>query len=335
MLWHIIYMLLCWCIAVAASHGEHVSSTGAWTIPATFQYRLYADTANGIVHMIQAFHEQAALSRNLDPQRSETRAVELGKTMTHSRKPASVSPPPSVLDMGAGKGHYVLFFRMHGLNASGFEGVANIEELTAGVVQQHNLAQPLGDRECASAAADWVTCLEVGEHVHVWNAESLLRNINCTARLGVVISWAQPGQYGSGHVNLRSKAWVLDRFARMGFAYDTNATRAISGASKASHYLAKNIMVYRRPALLGALPSQAQPLLALPAEARRETALAEPSAADAAEAKATKEHVRCVTMLMQRSEARYLGGRRDAASAAEIRHLVQRLSHARTPCVRS
>ena len=250
-------------LAALANHGERVNVTsGAWHIDAKFQYRLYADTANAIAHVILAFSEA-------------TRGADAANNTT-----------PSLLDFGAGKGHYVLFYREHGLSAAGYEGSANIEKLSHGVVKHRDLSQPFGTDDCASAA-DWVTCLEVAEHIHVWNERHLLRNIECSARRGVFISWAQPRQYGSGHVNLRSKAYVLERFTSLGFVYDTNATRAVSGSSLASPYLSRNMMVFRRPAL-PALESQAAQLAMLPPRARWKAAPAAPAAAQVAEVEEAK-----------------------------------------------
>ena len=85
----------------------------------------------------------------------------------------AASEPPSVLDFGAGKGHYVLFYREHGLSAAGFEGATNVEKLSHGVVKHRDLSQPLDD--CAASTADWVTCLEVAEHIQyiVWSRAQL------------------------------------------------------------------------------------------------------------------------------------------------------------------
>lgn len=100
----------------------------------------------------------------------------------------------------------------------------------------------------------------------------------------------------------------------------------MSGASKASHYLAKNLMVYRRASLLRPLSSQAQALAPLPPESRREPRTADLSGVEVAEARMTEVRVRCVSMLMQRSAERYAAGRRDDASAAELRRLGHRLA---------
>ena len=66
-------------------------------------------------------------------------------------------------------------------------------------------------------------------------------------------------------------------FIALGFVYDSNATRAVSGSSVASPYLAKNMMVFRRAAV-PALQSQAAQLAVLPPEARRRARAPEPPA---------------------------------------------------------
>lgn len=234
---------LWWPLVMA--RGQHVNySSGAWTIPSNFQYRLCADTANAIVHVANAFAEEEA-------------------------PPGTAAATPHIIDLGAGTGHYVHFFRLHGLHATGVEGAPHIEQYTNGAVRQLNLAEPLNADACALAAADWVSCLEVAEHIPVEKAQALLQNINCIARLGVVISWAQPGQFGSGHINLRSKAWVRERFAALDFVVDVNATRVVSGSSKESPYIARNVLVFRRPSRLRALPFFSGQVRALPYVAKR------------------------------------------------------------------
>lgn len=148
----------------------------------------------------------------------------------------------SLLDVGAGKGLYVRYLRNLGLRADGVEGVENVAALTSGLIRQQDLSAPF-ERPCR--AYEWVTCLEVAEHVPAASEETLLSSLNCSARTGVVLSWATPGQTGAGHVNLRSHDYVVRRMRDFGFEHDTAASL---GARRASFFpwFRKHLAVFRR-----------------------------------------------------------------------------------------
>lgn len=161
-------------MSVCAWHGEVVTKTGAWRIPPSFRYHLDEGLAEGIANFVKTNGER-------------------GDTLT---------------DIGAGKGLYVRYWNGHGLKARGVEGIQNIEKLTGGIVRYADLSTP---SNCTETTA-WATCLEVLEHIPHRFEEAALQNVNCTARRGLIVSWSPPGQIGSGHVNLRTKDWIINRF---------------------------------------------------------------------------------------------------------------------------
>ena len=61
----------------------------------------------------------------------------------------------------------------------------------------------------------------------------------------MVISWGAPGQKGAGHVNLRSKEYVVGALAPFGFVRDATASAALS---RVAHYpwFRHNVQVFRR-----------------------------------------------------------------------------------------
>jgi len=97
--------------AVVGNHGEKASVTGAWSLPKGFVYFLDRGLADGVARL--------------------------------------ASRRGTLLDVGAGKGLYVRYFRSLGLNASGVEGAANIEKITAGLVAHRELTRPF-PRPCAA-----------------------------------------------------------------------------------------------------------------------------------------------------------------------------------------
>ena len=98
------------------------------------------------------------------------------------------------------------------------------------------------------APADWILCLEVAEHIPKQHEETFLSNLHRHNRNGIVLSWSDnPG--GNGHVNIRSNAWVIERFGRMGYAHDAATQRALRRAVSDIHWYRDSIMVFRRPSV--------------------------------------------------------------------------------------
>lgn len=131
------------------------------------------------------------------------------------------SPHASVLDLGCGRGEYVRHLRSRGIPCAGVDG---------------NPMTPVFDSSCAVAdltqplllpPADWVLCLEVGEHIPNEYADVLFANIHRHNRVGVVLSWAVLEQGGRGHVNERSNDWVATKMNEMGYFWqDVRKLRA-------------------------------------------------------------------------------------------------------------
>ena len=240
-------------------HGEKVTKTGAWQIPTHFRYHLDNAYAMAIAKLVQGDDSNATL-----------------------------------LDVGAGKGLYVRYWRGYGLAAQGIEGAPNIERLTGGYIHEADLSAPLP--ECRRY--DWVTCLEVAEHVPRTAELTLLSNLNCSARRGLIISWPPPGQYGTGHVNLRPKRYVLQLLKNFSWVPDSNATRFVSAQAN-MYWFKENTLVMRRP--------DAPPFAAPSA------AVASPASHDAGALQALRSAV--VQMSVRLAEAEVRGSQADATEA--------------------
>lgn len=152
----------------------------------------------------------------------------------------------TVVDLGAGLGHYGKIFKEEGSKVAdwkGYDGALNINVVTDGLVNFMDLTQPDAADERDCAAGDWVLSLEVGEHIPKEYMHNFLRNIRCHAREGAVISWAQRGQPGFGHVNRRDVEDVMSLMKKWGFDVDMEMTEKVRNAATKT-YFRKNIVVY-------------------------------------------------------------------------------------------
>lgn len=134
----------------------------------------------------------------------------------------------TVLDVGAGVGRYVSYYRARGLAADGFDGLSDAANRSHGLVRQVDLTGPdaVGCR-----AAEVVTCMEVLEHIPRPFEAHVVARLACAATRRLILSWAGPRQMGNGHVNLRNAKYVEDAIARHGWVVNATETRALRLAS--------------------------------------------------------------------------------------------------------
>lgn len=143
---------------------------------------------------------------------------------------------PWVLDIGCGRGDYVHVLRDKGVLASGVDGnpMANtIQHCRRVDVTYHG---SLGGH-------DWTLCLEVGEHIPANLQDALLEKI-ADCRIGAVVSWAQPGQAGIGHVNCKTPEEVVALLAPYGLVPSTETEQLRTAATLS--YFKKNVLVFRK-----------------------------------------------------------------------------------------
>eukprot|EP00928_Gymnodinium_smaydae_P041316 TRINITY_DN2797_c0_g1_i5.p1 TRINITY_DN2797_c0_g1~~TRINITY_DN2797_c0_g1_i5.p1 ORF type:complete len:327 (-),score=36.04 TRINITY_DN2797_c0_g1_i5:236-1168(-) len=146
----------------------------------------------------------------------------------------------SILELGAGCGCFSYFWKSHGLKQSSYDGTANIAELTHSLVRTADLRKPLEED-----VYDWVLSLEVGEHIPPDSEPQFLLNLHSHAKVGIIVSWAVPGQAGSHHINLRSNQYVIDKMASAGFAFDRQASESLRGKAEYS-WFHNTLMVFRK-----------------------------------------------------------------------------------------
>ena len=155
----------------------------------------------------------------------------------------------TLLDVGAGVGEYGAFFlgckperRPRWLGIDGSPNVTMLAATGPGrpLVREVNFCKPPpADLE----VHDWTMSLEVGEHIPRHCLSNFVGILVNYSRLGVVLSWARPGQPGRGHVSPRSGADVETMMKARGFDKDDNITEAFFKLGRL-HYLQMNTKVY-------------------------------------------------------------------------------------------
>ena len=115
-------------------------------------------------------------------------------------------------DFGCGDAAYAKALNDAGLSVACYDGNPATPQITDGLGAVLDLTSDFdfGPR-------DWVICLEVGEHVPKEYEAKLLDNITKHASTGVIMSWALPGQRGTGHVNLQTNDYIASQMRDRGF----------------------------------------------------------------------------------------------------------------------
>ena len=151
----------------------------------------------------------------------------------------------SVLDLGCGDGFYLGELAAKGYRCRGVEGTPNIGEIAAfDGIEVADLTCPL--------EIDWpqssVLCLEVAEHLPAEAEATLLDSIDRYCSGLLVLSWAVPGQRGTGHINCRPNSYVYRQCRTRGFELLPEPMFACREAVE-DHvkYFRNTLLVFRRP----------------------------------------------------------------------------------------
>lgn len=152
-----------------------------------------------------------------------------------------------VLDIGCGPGSYMRYLLDIGFNeVMGIEGTEeqNFEvPKDKIVIADITIAPPIPFYKFN------IVCLEVGEHIPAEQSDKFFEyiRINCALRGYVVMSWAIPGQDGTGHVNCQPNEWVIKKMREKGF--DVLANPTLSARDVVEPHLAyfkQSILIFQK-----------------------------------------------------------------------------------------
>lgn len=128
-----------------------------------------------------------------------------------------------VADVGAGVGGYGMFMRL--LNPKSppvvsLDGAENIEAWSGGRVGFFDVSTAADVQ--GIQPVDWVLSVEMAEHVPRSLEAAVVANLHWLNTKGIVLTWALPGQPGSGHINGRSNRYVHSLLHQLGYTRDTS-----------------------------------------------------------------------------------------------------------------
>jgi hypothetical protein len=186
--------------------------------------------------------EQAAMDKKIDPHGIWLEDLPDGELHDEALEQALVALCRShplgeyhltVADLGCGKGWYVNALAKGGIPVIGVDGNPSVTQLTGTwsdgdivpVYKQADLAEPLD--------------------VPAQYSDQLLDNVCRTANKQVIISWAVPGQQGTGHVNCQPNEWVQEQMERRGFIRNAVIEAMLRDAATLP-YFKNTLMVYDR-----------------------------------------------------------------------------------------
>mmetsp|Transcript_8249 Transcript_8249/g.23180 ORF Transcript_8249/g.23180 Transcript_8249/m.23180 type:complete len:247 (-) Transcript_8249:154-894(-) len=123
----------------------------------------------------------------------------------------------SLADYGAGLGGYAMY-----LKEEGVQDVRCYDGNEAIVNSSHGLCQvvDISVEQPQLPAVDLVMSFEVGEHIPKAREAAFLDNLRSASAQALVLSWAKPGQGGTGHVNEQPQEYIIGQMTSRGFRFD-------------------------------------------------------------------------------------------------------------------
>ena len=143
----------------------------------------------------------------------------------------------SVLDVGCGEGHAVLFFHRLGLFSHGIDGL--IQQSVVPICKHDLLVSPY------IMPVDLVWSCEVAEHIDPDKVDNFLDTLS-NGRI-VAMTHATPGQLGHNHVNCQPAEYWIEHMNRRGYelSSDTHIFRNIKEECPWTHFSRSGLVFLR------------------------------------------------------------------------------------------
>jgi cyclopropane fatty-acyl-phospholipid synthase-like methyltransferase len=147
----------------------------------------------------------------------------------------------SMLDVGCGEGHSVLFFHRNGVRAHGIDGLrTNVLRAVTPIALHDILTGPY------FMPVDLVWSCEVAEHIDPAKVDNYLDTL-ANGRV-IAMTHALPGQGGHHHVNCQPKEYWIEHITRRGYVLSEDNERIIEISKKdlTWNYFSKSGMIFIR-----------------------------------------------------------------------------------------
>ena len=145
----------------------------------------------------------------------------------------------TVSDFGAGIGLYADFLSGRCPAVYAYDGTPGISDITGGLVQEVNLAEP-----CELTITQAAYSIEVGEHIPAEYCGAFVDNLCRHFTELLVVSWAKRGQRGRGHVNCLDPNEVRELFEARGLLVSDALTAGVR--SLAPDAFSSKLWVFRK-----------------------------------------------------------------------------------------
>jgi len=142
---------------------------------------------------------------------------------------AETFPFQSVMDVGCANGFLVEALVDAGKDARGIE----ISEAAQKVLPEAIRARvDIMDFKNLKGKYDFVTCIEVAEHIPPYRSEELVQKLTAAAHTQILFTAAGPGQPGHGHINCRPHTDWQKMFSNEGWHRDEKASNCLCAMLK-------------------------------------------------------------------------------------------------------
>ena len=155
---------------------------------------------------------------------------------------SSFSNLQTFVDFGCGNADYARFLIENGKNVECYDGNPFTEEMTGGLGKILDLSEKFD----LNNKFECVISLEVGEHIPKEKESIFIDNLTNHSSNYIIISWAIPGQGGTGHFNERENEYIINQFFERGFKQDSNIQNELRNSIIDLPWFKDTIMVFRK-----------------------------------------------------------------------------------------
>ena len=146
----------------------------------------------------------------------------------------------SLYDFGCGHGNYTRDLVSNGFICDGYDGNQYTEALTNGLCKVLDLSKPFEMEK-----RDYVLCLEVGEHIPKIFEKDFINNIHIHNKKGIILSWAEIGQGGDGHINCQNNDYIKAIFKNLKYNNLVEEEKYLRNNSRFS-WFKNTIMIFEK-----------------------------------------------------------------------------------------